>query len=198
MSPPLRNNSSNFRRWLGCLRTRSTTTKNRNLQFRGAVSTGFFEFSPVDFFPLLQVFCVAPQNIKKIARFPVGEKSAESCHVSGCHGFFFGPKFLACSDSPSSRSVLVVTSKVAANGVMAGENTGKKQKSTQITTKKTWAEAVRRGSSQTSFLLKSGHVPKISKFPGTPPPPLPPNPKYPHLKQGILWAWRFTCRKKRP
>ena len=27
---------------------------------------------------------------------------------------------------------------------------------------------------------------------GTPPPP---NPKYPPLKRGILWTWRFSCRK---
>ena len=34
------------------LRTRSTTTRDRNLQFRGTFSTGcFFEFSPVDFLP---------------------------------------------------------------------------------------------------------------------------------------------------
>ena len=29
--------------------------------------------------------------MEKIARFPGGEKGAESCHVSGCHGFF-GPE----------------------------------------------------------------------------------------------------------
>ena len=28
---------------------------------------------------------------------------------------------------------------------------------------------------------------------GTPPPP--PNPKYPPLRRGILWTWRFSCRK---
>ena len=31
---------------------RARSTRDRNLQCRGAVSTGFFEFSPVDFFPL--------------------------------------------------------------------------------------------------------------------------------------------------
>ena len=36
------------------VRTHPTTTRGRNLQFRGAVSTGFFEFSPVDFSPFLQ------------------------------------------------------------------------------------------------------------------------------------------------
>ena len=30
-----------------------------------------------------------PRNVEKIARFPGGEKSVESCHVCGCHGFFF-------------------------------------------------------------------------------------------------------------
>ena len=30
--------------------------------------------------------------MEKIARFPCGEESVESCHVSACHGFF-GPEF---------------------------------------------------------------------------------------------------------
>ena len=73
-------------------RARSATTSNRNLQFWGAVSTGFFYFLHWIFFPFLQVFLCnlvrkSPQNVEKIARFPGGEKSAESCHVSGCHGF---------------------------------------------------------------------------------------------------------------
>ena len=34
---------------------RSTMTRDRNLQFQGAVSTGLFEFSPV-VFPFLEVF----------------------------------------------------------------------------------------------------------------------------------------------
>ena len=38
----------------------------------------------------------------KIARFPGGEKSVESCHVSGCHGFF-GPD----SMKESTRSLAV-------------------------------------------------------------------------------------------
>ena len=37
------------------VRTRSTTTRDRNLQFRGAVSTGG---SPLDFLLFLQVLCV--------------------------------------------------------------------------------------------------------------------------------------------
>ena len=32
-----------------CVRTPSATTRDRNLQFQGAVSTEFFEFSPADF-----------------------------------------------------------------------------------------------------------------------------------------------------
>ena len=32
--------------------------KDRNLQFRGAVSTGFFQFSPVDFFSFFSRFSV--------------------------------------------------------------------------------------------------------------------------------------------
>ena len=42
----------------------------------------------------------SPQHMEKIARSPGGEKSAESCHVSGCHGFF-GP------DTVSIRVVLL-------------------------------------------------------------------------------------------
>ena len=62
------------------IRTHSTTTRDRNLQFRGAVSTGFFEFSPVDSFPLSPGFFLcnlimkSPQNVEKIARLPGGEK----------------------------------------------------------------------------------------------------------------------------
>ena len=37
------------------VRTRSTTTRDRTLQFRGAVSTGD---SPLDFLLFLQVLCV--------------------------------------------------------------------------------------------------------------------------------------------
>ena len=48
----------------------------------------FFECSPVDSFPLSPgSLCTlvrkSPQNVENIA-----EKGAESCHVSGCHGFF--------------------------------------------------------------------------------------------------------------
>ena len=76
-------------------RTRSTTTRDRNLQFWGAVSTGFFEFSPLDAFPfspglLCNLARKRLQNVEKIARFPGGEESVESCHVCGCHGVF-GP-----------------------------------------------------------------------------------------------------------
>ena len=42
------------------LRTRSTTTRDTNLHFRGAVSTGFFIF-PIDFFVFLQ----AGVNVEK-------------------------------------------------------------------------------------------------------------------------------------
>ena len=55
-------------------------------------------FSPVDFSPfspscLCKLVRKAPQNVEKIARFPDGEKGAESCHVCGCHGSF-GPDIL--------------------------------------------------------------------------------------------------------
>ena len=75
--------------------TRSTTTRDRNQKCWGTFSTGFFEFSPVIVF-FLSRFSVSfskesPQHVEKIARFPSGEASAESCHISGCHGFL-GPE----------------------------------------------------------------------------------------------------------
>ena len=53
----------------------------------------FFQFPPVDFFLFSPGFLCNlvrswPQDVEKIARFLGGEKSVESCHVSGCHGFF--------------------------------------------------------------------------------------------------------------
>ena len=77
-------------------------TRDRNLQFWG--DWIFFELSPVDFHFSPGLLCNLvrkwPQNVEKIAPFPGGEKSAESCHVFGCHGFF-GPdlKFLESSRS---------------------------------------------------------------------------------------------------
>ena len=93
------------------IRTRSTTTRDRNLQFRGIFSTGSFESSPVDFFPfspglLCSLVRKSPQNVEKFARLPGGEKGVESCHVSGCHGFFRsrtypkGPKIEKIQDRP--------------------------------------------------------------------------------------------------
>ena len=55
-----------------------TTTKDRNLQFRGA--------------PLIFKFLSSVQNVQKCARFPDGEKCVQSIYVSGCHGFS-GPDF---------------------------------------------------------------------------------------------------------
>ena len=60
----------------------------------------FFEFSPVDYLPFSPGFLCnfvrkRPQNVEKIARFPGREKSVESCHVSGCHGFFGPDNFLS-------------------------------------------------------------------------------------------------------
>ena len=47
----------------------------------------------MDFFPfslsrsLCNLVRRSPQNVEKIARFPGGENSVESCHVCGCHVF---------------------------------------------------------------------------------------------------------------
>ena len=69
------------------------------------------------FFLFLQGFLCSsvgksPQNVEKIARFPGGEKSAESCHACGCHGFF-GPNFgvsgiRASVGGPADRQFCVV------------------------------------------------------------------------------------------
>ena len=87
------------------VRTRSTTTRDRNLRFGGAVSTGFSFFSS-GFLLLLSRFTV-PKICRKLPDFRAEKKSAESCHVSGCHGFF-GPDFRAlvqwaqCQRSPKT------------------------------------------------------------------------------------------------
>ena len=61
------------------IRTNSTTTRDRNLQFRGAVSTGG---SPLDFFAFSPGFMCnlvgrAPENLEKVGKNPV-EKIASN------------------------------------------------------------------------------------------------------------------------
>ena len=70
-------------------------TRDRNLQFRGVVSTGLLNFLQC-IFSCFSRFTVQfskeiAQIVEKFARFLGGAKSVESCHVSGCHGFF-GPE----------------------------------------------------------------------------------------------------------
>ena len=49
-----------------------------------------------------------PQNVEKFARFPGGEKSVESCHVCGCHGFFLVPTIpLFVSATPQQTELCV-------------------------------------------------------------------------------------------
>ena len=79
-------------------------TRDRNLQFRGSVSTEFLEFSPVDF-SLLSRFSVrfrkeiAPKS-GEIARFPGGGKHS---HVCGCHVFWCRKK--SCIKKTRARSL---------------------------------------------------------------------------------------------
>ena len=85
---------SNFRCGKKKLRTRSTTTRDRNLQFRGAVSTGG---SPL-IFCFFSKFCVqfsktSPLKSGERSEKSSGENRVKSCHVCGCHGFF-GPEKL--------------------------------------------------------------------------------------------------------
>ena len=68
------------------------TTRDRNLQFRAPSPLDFFLNLLQWIFPLSPCFMCdlvrkSPQDVEEIARFPNVEKSAESCHVSGCHGF---------------------------------------------------------------------------------------------------------------
>ena len=74
------------------LRTRSTTTRDRNLQFRGAVSTGFFWVFSSRFFPFSPgLLCnwvrKPPQKCGENCPIFWRRKSVESCHFSGCHIF---------------------------------------------------------------------------------------------------------------
>ena len=72
------------------VRTRSTTTRDRNLQLRGAPSPPSEISSLFSRSLLCNSVMKWSQNVEKIARFPGGGKSVESCHVCGCHGNF-GP-----------------------------------------------------------------------------------------------------------
>ena len=75
--------------------TRSTTTRNRNLQFRGAVSTGG---SPLDFLLFssinVQFSKTSPLKSGESSEKSSGENRVKSCHVCGCHGFF-GPDWVS-------------------------------------------------------------------------------------------------------
>ena len=72
-------------------RARSTTTRDRNLQFRGAVSTGG---SPLDFLLFSSIYVqfskTSPLQSGESSEKSSGENRVKSCHVCGCHGFF-GP-----------------------------------------------------------------------------------------------------------
>ena len=74
------------------VRTRSTTTRDRNLQFQGAVSdwrlsTGFFGFFSSIY---VQFSKTSPLKSGESSEKSSGENRVKSCHVCGCHGFF-GP-----------------------------------------------------------------------------------------------------------
>ena len=74
------------------IRTSSTTTRDRNLQFRGAVSTGG---SPLDFLLFSSIYVqfskTNPVKSGESSEKSSGENRVKSCHVCGCHGFF-GPE----------------------------------------------------------------------------------------------------------
>ena len=73
------------------VRTRSTTTRDRNQQFRPAVSTGYLNILHwiPSFFSRRTVQLVRkwPNSLEKMVKIRGGETCTKSCHVSGCHGF---------------------------------------------------------------------------------------------------------------
>ena len=81
-------------------RTRSTTTRDRNLQFRGGFSTGFswvFSSGFVSFFSRFSVQLFSKEMApKRGENCPISgrRKRVESCHFSGCHGFSGPEKWL--------------------------------------------------------------------------------------------------------
>ena len=66
-------------------RTSSTTTRDRNLQFRGAFSTGFFCFFSSIY---VQFSKTSPLKSGESSEKSSAENRVKSCHVCGCHGFF--------------------------------------------------------------------------------------------------------------
>ena len=83
-----------------------TTTRDRNLQFQGAVSTGG---SPLDFLRFfssiyVQLSKTSPLKSGESSEKSSGENCVKSCHVCGCHGFF-GPELSVtwCSFAHTSR-----------------------------------------------------------------------------------------------
>ena len=74
------------------VRTSSTTTRDRNLQFRGAVSTGGSPLGSFCFFSSIYVQFgkTSPVKSGESSEKSSGENRVKSCHVCGCHGFF-GP-----------------------------------------------------------------------------------------------------------
>ena len=77
-------------------RAHSTTTRDRNLQLRGAVSIGG---SPLDFCFFSSIYVqfskTGPLKSGESSEKCSGENRVKSCHVCGCHGFF-GPEKWPC------------------------------------------------------------------------------------------------------
>ena len=70
------------------VRTSLTTTRDRNLQFRGAVFTGG---SPLDCLLYVQFSKTSPLKSGESSEKSSGENRGKSRRVCGCHGFF-GPE----------------------------------------------------------------------------------------------------------
>ena len=66
----------------------SNSKKVSPLDFFEVSSSGIFPFAPGFLCHLVRR---SPKNLEKIVRFPGGQKSVKSCHISGCHGFFRFP-----------------------------------------------------------------------------------------------------------
>ena len=86
-------------------RASSTTTRDRNLQFRGAVSTGG---SPLDFCFFSSIYVhfskTSPTKSGESSEKSSGENPVKSCHICGCHGFFGPQVCMSCEQNGGSKS----------------------------------------------------------------------------------------------
>ena len=125
------------------------------LDFFKFFSSGFFPFSPG---LLCNLVRTSPQNVEKIARCPGGEKSVESCHVCGCHGFS-GPEFTKDENSQGLIFVMILIGGMCAQSeeskLLEGQLYGESDLNTQEWTDGVLAIAVREAAKAPELSTKS-------------------------------------------